>query len=199
MFSNIYLVFPAATVSAFGFFRYNNYPLTNPNESLEIFHKKWKQLVLINVGGFIEYNIVLSNIHSWDTREHTIGQSIMTIFAYSAYIEFLYYVSHYINHLPLFYKKIHAQHHESHDVYPIDTFYLSFIDLQYLFFALHAPLLQMDIRIDEYIFVTYIYILFSYISHSQLFHRHHYIHHKFHKCNYSLMIPYFDYIFGTYR
>jgi sterol desaturase/sphingolipid hydroxylase (fatty acid hydroxylase superfamily) len=91
-------------------------------------------------------------------------------------------------------------HHENIDVYPFDTFYMTKTDSFFLVSSLGAPILFLHLNYFELVFVLYVYITAAYFEHSKEFIlSHHATHHKLIFCNFCILNPVFDIMFGTYR
>jgi len=84
-------------------------------------------------------------------------------------------------------------------VYPFDSFYLTDLDDLASIISIGMPIIFINVSLYEQILIFYIYITSSYLSHSELYWSHHSIHHKLLNCNYCILFPIFDIIFGTYR
>ena len=125
--------------------------------------------------------------------------NFQNLFLYSLYIEFCYYIIHRIYHTKYFYKIIHKKHHETYDIYPIDTFYFTLFDMHSILSAFVFPVFFLKLNIQQFSFIVYFYLTINYILHSNLLVEHHVLHHKYMKCNYCIIIPYFDWLFQTYK
>jgi sterol desaturase/sphingolipid hydroxylase (fatty acid hydroxylase superfamily) len=130
---------------------------------------------------------------------HEFIHTVCNITLYITMVELLYYGYHYWIHHSPFYKLIHAKHHESIQVYPMDTFYLEFWDMQSIVVSMSIPMFFVNLNMNEHIVTLYYYITVGYLSHSDAFYTHHETHHKYFKCNYCFTLPIVDKIFGTYR
>ena len=141
---------------------------------------------------FIFYNRLLSN------NAHDEMDTILHIALYSLLIEMNYYFYHRYIHI-YGYQSVHKKHHQIVDVYPFDTFFLTYHDDLALVGSLGFPLLWIRVTFFEQFIVLYIYITCSYLLHSKLFWKHHEVHHRLLKYNYCILFPIFDIIFGTYH
>jgi sterol desaturase/sphingolipid hydroxylase (fatty acid hydroxylase superfamily) len=199
-FYSVNLLFLMSTLSAYAFCIFNNVPFNNPNDKNN-YHKL--NIIIFNGGFSLVESVYLTNYFlSNDIVVYQTNNAVKTfsnVFLYSVCVEFIYYVLHRLYHTKYLYKIIHKKHHEKFDVYPLDAFYFSFLDLQSLFVSLGVPFYLFRMSFYEYFFVLYVYLTFAYISHSKVLYEHHIIHHKYMKYNFCILIPYFDFILQTYK
>ena len=192
--------FTISTITSFLICCANGYPFMNPTFSNE---KRMTRIndyirnvpVLIFQSTGLMY-IVSDNIIPYG--QHTWFESVYSMFLYCLLIEANYYIYHRIIH-KYYYTKVHKKHHANIIVYPFDTFFLTDLDDLASIVSIGAPILLINISVYEQILILYIYITSSYLSHSELYWSHHSIHHKLLNCNYCILFPIFDIIFGTYK
>jgi len=194
--------FSASTATTFLICKKFNIPFFNPKHNRYQFYYNLKQ-VSISTAIALTQSVLISSIfvNRWIKNEpHTIFQSIDNIIRYSIIAEFIYYIYHRTIHTREYYKKVHSMHHENVDVYPFDTFYMTKMDSLFLVGSLGAPIVFLNLNYYELVFTLYVYITAAYFEHSNIFFiDHHAIHHKLIFCNYCILNPMFDILFGTYR
>ena len=194
--------FSASTATTFLVCKINNIPFFDTNHNRYKFYYNFKKVFSSTSCSLIQAIIISSFLFDRfiDNKQHGILHSIDNILRYSVIAEFIYYIYHRTIHTRKWYKLIHSMHHENIDVYPFDTFYMTKTDSAFLVSSLGAPILFLDLNYYELVFVLYIYITAAYFEHSNTFFIHHHaIHHKLIFCNYCILNPVFDIIFGTYR
>ena len=192
-------VFSFSTFLASFLCRMRNKPLFNYDNKFE---KKIMNVISISTITITEVTLLSTYIiypRLENVQFHTFSRFSFNIFQYILWVEFFYYVYHYWIHHSSCYKLIHAKHHESTQIFPLDTFYLNFIDMQFLIASMMLPLFLVKLNMLEHILTMSYYITMGYLSHSDAFHTHHVLHHKYFKCNYCFTLPIFDIICGTYR
>jgi len=125
-----------------------------------------------------------------------IFQNIKFIFL----LELIAYIYHRLSHkIPYLYNKQHSVHHRNIEIYPIDFLDFDITDNIAQTLYIHLPLYFVPMNQNDYSLIYYIYATCAFLIHSNIITDHHIIHHKFFKYNYSLLIPMFDMLFGTYR
>ena len=125
-----------------------------------------------------------------------IFQNIKFIFL----LELIAYIYHRLSHkIPYLYNKQHSVHHRNIEIYPIDFLDFDITDNIAQTLYIHLPLYFFPMNQNDYSLIYYIYATCAFLIHSNIITDHHIIHHKFFKYNYSLLIPMFDMLFGTYR
>jgi hypothetical protein len=134
-----------------------------------------------------------------DTKSHSLIRTVSNIIEYSMWIELFYYGYHRLLHTSYWYSLIHAKHHTSRIVYPIDALNIGPIDATGMIFTLIAPMWFVQISVPEYHTIMFLYLTGSFLTHSRLFVDRHVLHHEKYKCNYSFLFPIFDYAFDTLR
>jgi len=189
-----------STITSFLICYANNYPFINPTFSKEkrmtrINEYIWNVPLLILQSTGLMY-IVSDNIIPYE--QHTWFESVYSISLYFVLIEALYYIYHRVIH-KYYYVSVHKKHHTNIIVYPFDSFYLTDLDDLASIISIGMPIIFINVSLYEQILIFYIYITSSYLSHSELYWSHHSIHHKLLNCNYCILFPIFDIIFGTYR
>jgi len=199
-FGVIVSTFTISTITAFLICYANNFPFTNPTFSNEEKTSRMNEYIknvplLIGQSAGFMY-IVSDKLIPYD--QHTWGQSLYSIGLYCLLIEANYYIYHRIIH-KYYYASVHKKHHMNIIVYPFDTFFLTSLDDLASIISIGLPIVFINITVYEQIIILYVYITASYLSHSELYWSHHSIHHKLLNCNYCILFPIFDIIFGTYR
>jgi len=199
-FGVIVSTFTMSTITAFIVCYLNNYPFMNPTFSNEEkmtrineYIKNVPVLIFQSTGlmYMVSYNIIPYGQHTW-------FQSLYSMGLYCLLIEANYYVYHRFIH-KYYYASVHKKHHINVMVYPFDTFFLTELDDLASIVSIGIPIIFVNISVYEQAIVLYLYITSSYLSHSELYWTHHSIHHKLLNCNYCILFPFFDIIFGTYR
>jgi sterol desaturase/sphingolipid hydroxylase (fatty acid hydroxylase superfamily) len=130
---------------------------------------------------------------------HTFLQSLQAIILYSIFAEFNYYIYHRAAHSRYLYALVHKKHHIIINTYPFDTFYFTSIDDISLAACLEIPLLFVRLTHNELNLVLWFYITMGFLAHSNYVYDFHDLHHTLLKCNYCIVIPYFDILFGTFK
>jgi len=199
-FGVIITTFSISTLTSFAICYVNNYPFINPtftNEQritrINDYLRNIPVLIVQSTGlmYIVSDNIIPYGQHNW-------FESFYSICLYCLFIEANYYVYHRIIH-KYYYTTVHKKHHTNIIVYPFDTFFLTDLDDLASIISIGMPIVFINISVYEQIFILYLYITSSYLSHSELYWSHHSIHHKLLNCNYCILFPIFDIIFGTYR
>lgn len=192
--------FSISTITSFFICYVNNHPFINPTFSNEEKMSRINEYIrnvplLIFQSTGLMY-MVSDNIIPYG--QHTWLESLYSTCLYCTLIEAIYYVYHRIIH-KYYYTNVHKKHHTNVIIYPFDTFFLTELDDLASIISIGIPIVFINISVYEQIIILYIYITSSYLSHSELYWSHHSIHHKLLNCNYCILFPIFDIIFGTYR
>lgn len=196
----IVTTFSFSTITSLVICYVNNYPLINPtltNEEKTIKINKYIRNVPVllfqstTLMYIVSDNIIPYGKHSW-------FESLYSMCLYFLLIEAIYYIYHRIIH-KYYYKNVHKKHHTNIIVYPIDTFFLTELDDLASIISIGMPIIFVNISVCEQIIILYIYITTAYLSHSELYWSHHSIHHRLLDCNYCILFPIFDILFGTYK
>ena len=195
-------VFSLSTVTAYLICAFFKQPFINPKYSNDLITVRISEarntVVIVLTQSVITTSFLVQKIES--VKNHTWFQTGMIICTYSIFIELFYYIYHRgVHSYPYLYQLIHKQHHNNHDVFPFDTFYLTTFDSMGLIVSLGLPLTYLPVSYFELNTVIYIYLTSSYLSHSRLFYDHHHIHHTLINYNYCIFLPIFDILFQTYR
>lgn len=199
-FGIIVSTFVISTMTSYFICYANCYPFINPNFSNEEritrineYIKNVPLLILQSTGlmYIVSDNIIPYGQHSWLESLYSMG-------LYCLLIELNYYIYHRIIH-KYYYVDVHKKHHTNVIVYPFDTFFLTDLDDLASIVSIGMPIIFINISVFEQIIILYMYITTSYLSHSELYWSHHSIHHKLLNCNYCILFPIFDIIFGTYQ
>lgn len=197
-FKDVFVIFSSATLTVYILCIITNNPFYNKRMENK---DKIKKVVNTSMCMMVEtagITIILLNSQYISTDCHSISKTIMNIGYYFSIIEFVYYFAHRIMHHKYVYS-FHKEHHRAITVYPIDTYYVSYIDLQMNIFTYITPVFLCKLNKMEYYILLYMYFVFEYISHSPMVYDHHVIHHRLHKYNYCFVIPIFDILCGTYK
>ena len=157
-FYSVNFLFLMSTLSAYAFCIFNKVPFYSQQDKNNL--TKLKTIAFNGSMSLVESvyltNYFLSNnIVVYQTNSAV--KTINNVFLYSVCVEFIYYVLHRMYHTKYLYRIIHKKHHERHDIYPVDAFYFSFIDLQSLFVSLGVPFYLFRMSFYEYFFVLYVY------------------------------------------
>jgi sterol desaturase/sphingolipid hydroxylase (fatty acid hydroxylase superfamily) len=199
-FGVIVTTFSISTISSFLICYVNNHPFINPTFSNEEriirINEYIRNVPLLLFQSTSVMYVVSDNIIPYG--KHTWFESFYSMCLYCLLIEAIYYTYHRIIH-KYYYTNVHKKHHKNINVYPFDTFYLTDLDDLASIVSIGIPVVFINISVYEQIIILYVYITSAYLSHSELYWSHHSIHHKFLNCNYCILFPIFDIIFGTYR
>jgi len=194
-------VFSLSAFTSVAFCKLVNKPYINPDYS---FKKTREQFLEIthNVPILLLQSIMFTSyIYNslLPPGSHTFFQSVFSILCYSVLAELNYYAYHRVAHSRYLYALVHKKHHANVVVYPFDTFYFTSIDDISLAGCLELPLLFVRLTQNELNLVLWFYITMGILVHSNYIYDLHYIHHRFLKSNYCIVIPYFDILFGTFK
>jgi sterol desaturase/sphingolipid hydroxylase (fatty acid hydroxylase superfamily) len=130
---------------------------------------------------------------------YEIHERLCNIAQFLFILEFIAYWYHRLSHeITTIYKNSHKDHHINIQVYPIDFLEFDYIDNIAQTLYINVPLYFVPMNINDYAIIYYIYATSAFLIHSPLITNHHIIHHQRFKCNYSLLFPFFDILFGTY-
>ena len=175
--------------------------LWNREHSSEKINHKIRVFFSNSVLGFTEAVLITDTLLTFRMVQfvsHTWIQSGVNMSLYIVLVEGMNYAYHRLMHTPYFFKRIHYKHHEDRSVYPIDTFYMTFLDVSLNVLVLAIPVLFLRMNVMEYSMMTYFYVTGEFLAHSNILTNHHLIHHWKVKGNYCILFPIFDVIFGTY-
>jgi sterol desaturase/sphingolipid hydroxylase (fatty acid hydroxylase superfamily) len=199
-FGVIVTTFSFSTITAFVICYVNNYPFINPTltneEKINKINEYIRNVPLLLFQSTSLMYIVSDNIIPYG--KHNWVESLYSICLYFLLIEAIYYIYHRIIH-KYYYKNVHKKHHINIIVYPIDTFFLTELDDLASIISIGMPIIFINVSVCEQIIILYIYITTAYLSHSELYWSHHSIHHRLLNCNYCILFPIFDILFGTYK
>ena len=199
-FGVIVSTFSMSTLTSFLICYVNSYPFMNPTfsneERVSRINEYIKNVPLLIFQSTGLMYIVSDNIIPYG--QHTWFQSLYSMGLYCLLIEANYYAYHRFIH-KYYYVNIHKKHHINVIVYPFDTFFLTELDDLASIVSIGIPIIFVNISVYEQMIILYLYITSSYLSHSELYWSHHSIHHKLLNCNFCILFPIFDILFGTYR
>lgn len=193
----------SSTMTAFLLCKLENKPFFNP----ELYSHKYlfdKMGIVTNVGKqvILFYNIIYFTLSQFYLHETSLDfherlfQTVKFVFL----LEFIAYVYHRLSHtIPYLYKNKHSLHHKNINIYPIDFLEFDTTDNIAQTLYINLPLYFVHMHLNDYALIYYIYSTCAFLIHSNIITDHHIIHHKYFKYNYSLLIPIFDMLFGTYR
>jgi len=192
--------FILATLTAIAICQHYKYPFISPKYSIVKIADRLQEMsrsipILLGQSVLFTY-LIYPNLQS--NESHDAVTMIMMIGLYITLIEMNYYIYHRWIHTK-YYISVHKKHHQNIEVYPFDTFFLTYLDDTALILSLGIPVIILPITFIEQFIVLYLYITCSYLSHSNLFWNHHAIHHKYLDCNYCILFPIFDMLCKTYR
>jgi sterol desaturase/sphingolipid hydroxylase (fatty acid hydroxylase superfamily) len=157
-----------------------------------------------NVGKLVivNYNIIYFSLSQYYLHEKSfhlldrIFQNIQFIFL----LELFAYIYHRLSHkIPYLFNKKHSIHHKNITIYPIDFLEFDITDNIAQTLYINLPLYFVPMHIYDYSMIYFIYSTCAFLIHSNILTNDHIIHHKYFKYNYSLLIPVFDHLFGTYK
>jgi sterol desaturase/sphingolipid hydroxylase (fatty acid hydroxylase superfamily) len=199
-FHSTWIVFSSIGTTLFVCMTYP-YPFYNPAKSFYKILDQSTTVVITSTLFIVEYSLfdLCFPVPFLLDEQHSLYQSVSTIFMYSLMIEGGYYLYHRIIHLPYFYKSVHAKHHLHTTVYPLDAFDIEIVDASQLFLCILYPSYLLPITSVEQSVVLYFYLVAIFLSHSSILWSHHIQHHRTSKHNFCLVLPIFDMIFETYR
>jgi sterol desaturase/sphingolipid hydroxylase (fatty acid hydroxylase superfamily) len=199
-FGVIVSTFTISTITAFLLCYANSYPFINPNfsnkERITRINEYIKNVPVLIFQSTVLMYMVSGNIIPYG--QHTWFESLYSMGLYCLLIEANYYVYHRFIH-KYYYAIVHKKHHVNVIVYPFDTFFLTDLDDLASIISIGMPIIFVNISVYEQTIILYLYITSSYLSHTELYWSHHSLHHKLLNCNYCILFPIFDIIFGTYR
>lgn len=202
----IFKILVLSTLSAFFICKLCNQPFINPKiyNNRSYIADKINTIVDVGKGVIINYNIVYFALCQYylysesDTNANSTTR-VYNIAQFLFIMEFIAYWYHRFSHEHrAIYKNSHKDHHINIQVYPIDFLEFDYIDNIAQTLYINAPLYFVPMHIHDYAIIYYIYATAAFLIHSPLITNHHIIHHQHFKCNYSLLIPIFDILFGTY-
>ena len=201
------LLFPTAFISsvlissfvtAISICSINNYSFFNPLKRIKDEIKttlKVGSLVIINYNIIYfllsKYNLYIDNI----THVTRVNNIIYFIFL----LEFFNYFYHRLSHSKYLYKYSHYDHHQNIEVFPIDFLQFDLLDNIAQTLYINLPLYFVKMHYFDYAVIYYIYSCGAFLIHSNIITEYHMLHHKYYKCNYGILLPIYDIIFGTYR
>jgi sterol desaturase/sphingolipid hydroxylase (fatty acid hydroxylase superfamily) len=159
---------------------------------------------VLNVGKsvILNYNIVYFTLSQYNLRDGTddFHSRIWKIATFVFILEFIAYWYHRLSHeITYIFKNSHKHHHINIDVYPIDFLEFDYIDNVAQTLYTNLPLYFIPMNVNDYTLIYFVYATSAFLSHSDILTNDHIIHHRRFKYNYSLLIPIFDNLFGTYR
>ena len=196
--SYVFSLFGGSILTSYAICIFTNTPFFNPkSSSKEILSTLQDSAINLSILGVETIGSAMFYYSYLDTLSHSLGQTCSNIILYSSLIEVFYYGYHRLLHTSYFYRIIHAEHHKSRIVYPIDTINLSWSDSTGMLVTLILPLWLVKVNLLEYNIIMYIYLTGAFLTHSRLLVNRHAIHHEKYKCNYCFLFPIFDYAFGT--
>jgi sterol desaturase/sphingolipid hydroxylase (fatty acid hydroxylase superfamily) len=200
----IFKILVSSTLTAFFICKVLNKPFMNPG--LYAKHKTYlmdKMKIVVGVGKTVifNYNIIyffLSQYHLHHENTY-VPTRILNVIKFLFMLEFIAYGYHRLSHeIQYIYKNSHKYHHMNIEVYPIDFLEFDYIDNIAQTLYVNLPLYFVPMNIDDYAMIYYIYATCAFLIHSDIINKDHMIHHRRFKYNYSLLIPVFDILFGTY-
>ena len=192
----------SSSITAFFICKLNNKSFFNAKlYSHNYLINKINTVAIVATNIIINYNIIYFTSSQFFLHEkiETIDIRIIRNIQFIFLLEFIAYIYHRFSHeLVFLYKNKHSIHHKNIEVYPIDFLEFDIVDNIAQTLYINLPLLSVPMNHYDYAIIYYIYSTCAFIIHSDILTDHHIIHHKYFKCNYSLMLPVFDIIFGTY-
>lgn len=180
--------------------KYCDVPIVNPEfkaEQLDKYYKKIKHTFIHSFFGTVFlFHIVSRN---FEKTPHTIHIMWYNVSLYVTLVEAAYYGYHRLVHMKYLYKTVHSTHHENRVVYPMDSMYVSVIDVMCYVSILHSPALFINMNYTEFLFCFYFYLTCGFLSHCKIMYDHHAVHHQKFKYNFCLVFPIYDHVFNTYK
>jgi sterol desaturase/sphingolipid hydroxylase (fatty acid hydroxylase superfamily) len=195
---DIFVIFSSATMTVYTLCIFTNNPFYDKRMENKEKIKKVANTSIWMIGETAVTTLFLLENQYISTDIHSISTTLINIAYYFAMMEFFYYFLHRLMHNKYLYS-FHKEHHRAIMVYPIDTYYISYIDLQANILTYVAPVFLCRLNKMEYYMILYMYFVFEYISHSSILYNHHEIHHRFHKYNYCFILPIFDILCNTHK
>lgn len=129
----------------------------------------------------------------------TTVNGVSDIITYTIIFEGVFYIWHRFSHFPSVYRYLHAHHHVNYHIGPIDFIDVDYIDSLGFHVCMHLPLTIVPLYSITYLGWYFVIFTSGFLLHSDLLGEHHRLHHQYFHCNYSYLIPVFDYAFGTIR
>jgi len=191
-------LFSSSIASAYALCTALNIPAYNPVTVVQLWDKV--QDVVTHIGIFSAELFITELFYftALDTAPHSILRTVSNIVEYSLWIELMYYSYHrYIHETGISLLSYHSKNHTSLVVFPVDAFKLTAADSASLILAMSLPNWFVQVSAFEYNAVIYVYLTGILLTNSPHFSKYTAPHYQKMNCNYCLLLPVFDYAFGT--
>jgi len=200
-FITITSIFSFSTLTAYLICKVSGIEFINPQYNKLLIEERLKEMGKSVIGVIIPSSYIMYTLNdklinsSLHTGFETISNISMSIFI----TEGTYYIYHRLVHRFGAYISIHRHHHSVKNIYPFDTFNVSYLDELVLMILLASPNLFLKLTFFESYAFIWLYITGAYLIHSKEIVNTHYFHHIYYNCNYCILFPIYDIIFGTYK
>jgi len=200
-FISITSIFSFSTLTAYLICRITGIEFINPQYNKSLIEYRLKEMGKSVIALLVPSSYVIYNINNklLNSSSHTGFETISNISMLILITEGSYYIYHRLVHRFGTYISIHKHHHSVKNIYPFDTYNISFLDELGLVLSLASPNLFLTLTFFELYTFLWFYITCSYLIHSDKLVKIHYLHHVYYNCNYCILFPIFDIIFRTYK
>jgi len=200
-FITITSIFSFSTLTAYLICRITGIEFINPQYNKSLIEYRLKEMGKSVIALLVPSSYVIYNINNklLNSSSHTGFETISNISMLILITEGSYYIYHRLVHRFGTYISIHKHHHSVKNIYPFDTYNISFLDELGLVLSLASPNLFLTLTFFELYTFLWFYITCSYLIHSDKLVKIHYLHHVYYNCNYCILFPIFDIIFRTYK
>jgi len=200
-FITITSIFSFSTLTAYLICRITGIEFINPQYNKSLIEYRLKEMGKSVIALLVPSSYVMYTINNklLDSNSHTGLETVSNISMLILITEGSYYIYHRLVHRFGNYISIHKHHHSVKNIYPFDTYNISFLDELGLVLSLASPNLFLKLTFFELYTFLWFYITCSYLVHSDKLVKTHYLHHVYYNCNYCILFPIFDIIFGTYK
>lgn len=200
-FLTIASIFAFSTLTAYAICKVTRTNFINPDYSKSLIETRLKEMGQSVLGVLIPSSCIMYMLKDGLLRSssHSNFQTFSNISMMVLITEGTFYIYHYSVHKFVSYISIHRYHHSVTNIYPFDTFHVTNLDEISLMLSLVAPRLFLTLTFFEVYATLWLYITGAYLVHSKELVKTHYYHHLYYNCNYCILFPIYDVIFGTFR
>ncbi len=166
----------------------------------ELRHKYTVNSLILIMFNIYCAGLIVDNVLNLPTKNN---YNILQLVFYIVMNDVVYYPLHYMLHNRYIYKYVHLVHHQAEIRYGLDIFYMHPIENVLTVLSLFAGCIvwypTSNLVLFDLVVIAFKNTLWAHISsrHTYMPDAYHYLHHKYHNCNYSN--SFMDYIFGTFR
>lgn len=197
----IFKILALSTLTSFMICRLQNKPFVNPALTNVSMCAKIYNAIDVGLKVIFNYNIVYFALSRFylHNENYDIHCRINNNFYFLFLLEFIAYWYHRVSHKVQFiYRLSHSVHHRNIEVYPLDFLEFDYFDNVAQTLYINLPLYFFPMNINDYAIIYYFYATCAFLIHSDILTNSHRIHHRIMKCNFGLLFPVFDIVFGTY-